>query len=1280
MTTLQKSDWLSIVQPGRFRLSTPLAVVLFVLALAFPQAGFAQWATATGGNETIDYVDAEGIPWRAHIFTNTGSQPLEITFPGTVEYLIVGGGGGGGGAARNNNRRGGGGGAGGLLTGSLAVSAGTHTIHVGQGGSAGPGLDTGGNRGGDGGNSVAFGLTARGGGGGGGSSTAERPGRNGGSGGGSAGGNTDLATGEAGPPRQGHNGGSGGARPDIQAAGGGGGAGSAAGMRPSPGEGLSLSFPGPTPVIYATGGQGGALSQTQHGQNGLANTGNGGGGGASASTSSGAQRNGGSGGSGIVIVRYQAGPIIQVSDPDAMQINDGAEVMLVAAASDVISKTFAVANSGSSSNSLLLTNSPDAVVFQENGSTSFGGFSISENTTETELAPGQSTPFTLQFSAVETGEYSATITIQSNDPLRSVFTIDLTVVVIPGFTSPALGTQSGAVSTDPTTATLNGILTAGGAADSVYFVWGTEPGSANSIAGWQHVIPAGSRLQGVPFEANLSGLSFGQQYHYMVVAQNPQGTAASAIVPFVTQAPESISLSLTEVSPVRDTSAVLQGSLNAPGSVFTVTAYWSETDHANEAAWLAAAAAGTAQASEVGTFNDVLGESFSHEITNLTQGTHYYTTLIATNAVTTLIETPNVSFETFLTAPGIAVLDGSRPVALGDNVFLGAIAPGETIHKAFTLTNFEVTGFADLLLSGSPVVVFDETGTDSYNGFKISSNIFGGDTTLSPGESASFTVSFGPSSMGRFTGTVRIANNDPTQNPFLYEIEVLCGNRVGEISNPYAAVDWDTFEVHMGNFHNHTVRSDSHDHTIEGLILDYHSRGYTALAITDHNNPRFPASSQISHPWQQFTYPPIIPEEMDPPMVDIPGSELSEGDHIVSLFSTYNSRISDVGSRLAGIGNAGGIGYFAHPGRYSRSAQFYANHYAANPHIFGQAIYNQGDRYQGDRAKWDQVLSITMPERPVWGISEDDTHRFTHVGMNRNYLLMPYLSHDNVREALLSGAFFATHSGPNDSPPQLTGVDIDDVTGTITLSADFYHSVRWISMGEEIAQGLVLDIVNTPGVERYVRAELQGPEGTTFTNPFGITPFFHVVSLSPPNQATEVVLSEPLVVSFNEDIKKGTGAIVLRESGGNVVETIDVDSEAVVIEGATVTVGLSAPLGGIQTYYVEIEAGAFLNLDDEPYPGIFGDQAWRFTTTVPDNTPPSPDPMAFAMGPYASGPDTISMIAVTATDDSPPIEYLFENITLNRDSGWILETEWSDSGLAFDANYTYRVKAREGRQ
>jgi hypothetical protein len=85
------------------------------------------------------------------------------------------------------------------------------------------------------------------------------------------------------------------------------------------------------------------------------------------------------------------------------------------------------------------------------------------------------------------------------------------------------------------------------------------------------------------------------------------------------------------------------------------------------------------------------------------------------------------------------------------------------------------------------------------------------------------------------------------------------------------------------------------------------------------------------------------------------------------------------------------------------------------------------------------------------------------------------------------------------------------------------------------------------------------------------------------------------------------------------------------------------------------------------------------TESLPDTTPPNPDPMTWSTPPYSVGPSAISMEATTATDDSD-VEYYFEETTGNtggNDSGWQDSPVYEDTGLQPETTYSYRVKARD---
>jgi hypothetical protein len=81
----------------------------------------------------------------------------------------------------------------------------------------------------------------------------------------------------------------------------------------------------------------------------------------------------------------------------------------------------------------------------------------------------------------------------------------------------------------------------------------------------------------------------------------------------------------------------------------------------------------------------------------------------------------------------------------------------------------------------------------------------------------------------------------------------------------------------------------------------------------------------------------------------------------------------------------------------------------------------------------------------------------------------------------------------------------------------------------------------------------------------------------------------------------------------------------------------------------------------------------------PDTTKPTPNPMSFAVVPYANSETSISMVA-TAASDAAGVEYLFTETSGNPggdSSGWQGSPTYVDNGLTTGLVYTYTVTARD---
>ena len=109
-----------------------------------------------------------------------------------------------------------------------------------------------------------------------------------------------------------------------------------------------------------------------------------------------------------------------------------------------------------------------------------------------------------------------------------------------------------------------------------------------------------------------------------------------------------------------------------------------------------------------------------------------------------------------------------------------------------------------------------------------------------------------------------------------------------------------------------------------------------------------------------------------------------------------------------------------------------------------------------------------------------------------------------------------------------------------------------------------------------------------------------IVTLSPANGASDVLPFGGLVVlTFDEEVQKGTGNILIRQiSGGTVVDTIDVTSGQVTVSGGQVTITPSATLPLQTGLYVEIAPTAIDDFAGNSFAGISGSGTWSFTTAM----------------------------------------------------------------------------------
>lgn len=104
-------------------------------------------------------------------------------------------------------------------------------------------------------------------------------------------------------------------------------------------------------------------------------------------------------------------------------------------------------------------------------------------------------------------------------------------------------------------------------------------------------------------------------------------------------------------------------------------------------------------------------------------------------------------------------------------------------------------------------------------------------------------------------------------------------------------------------------------------------------------------------------------------------------------------------------------------------------------------------------------------------------------------------------------------------------------------------------------------------------------------------------TVTPSNGSTGIALSGNLVITFSENIQKGTtGNITVKRTSDNVtVQTTAVTAASVTVSSNSATIPYSG-LANSVAYYVNIDAGSFSDLAGNNHAGIAGSATWGFTT------------------------------------------------------------------------------------
>lgn len=362
-----------------------------------------------------------------------------------------------------------------------------------------------------------------------------------------------------------------------------------------------------------------------------------------------------------------------------------------------------------------------------------------------------------------------------------------------------------------------------------------------------------------------------------------------------------------------------------------------------------------------------------------------------------------------------------------------------------------------------------------------------------------------------------------------------CGNNQERVFwSPYQDLNWPEIGHYDSEFHIHPGLGDE-QYDPHQTIDRYHEEGYRILTLAghdydipdDHINSIYPwtrlseiyeAIKHVENPTEgNKTYEEMANEpyqDRNPVamgMVSIEGNEVSGPHHMVSLFSSLTAGADNEAATLQLIEDLGGIVYFAHPGRYvdrwGLTAYWYADLYLRFEVLVGQAIYNREDNHPGDREFFDKIAHILGPERPIWLYGEDDMHREADLGWNRDVILLenfrPGSIHPDIPDGSAPDVYIAMKNGYsylwkpsrqyNKRAFDIVNVIISDSEVEIKVNHEhLVEKVVWkshnpaIDQTEAIHRGYKISLNDVPGYSRFVRAEIQGEDGTIYTQPFYI--------------------------------------------------------------------------------------------------------------------------------------------------------------------------------------------------
>jgi len=152
------------------------------------------------------------------------------------------------------------------------------------------------------------------------------------------------------------------------------------------------------------------------------------------------------------------------------------------------------------------------------------------------------------------------------------------------------------------------------------------------------------------------------------------------------------------------------------------------------------------------------------------------------------------------------------------------------------------------------------------------------------------------------------------------------------------------------------------------------------------------------------------------------------------------------------------------------------------------------------------------------------------------------------------------------------------------------------ALNGDIAEILIYDTVLSASDADLVGAYLSAKYG--LSTPYGPP---RIVNYTPLDNGITAAAAN-LVLTFNENIAIGTGAITIKNLTDSTQTVITLPDSQVSISGAVLTINPTADLLLGKNYAVQIDAGAIKDLTNVTFAGILDDTTWNFATAAPTAT------------------------------------------------------------------------------